>query len=143
MTITASSRSSRSRVRHPWVPALGALSGVALTAKAALIIGSGNAVGEQAMALLYLGGIAVGLVAAVGLGLRRRPVWQRVLVGAAAPLLLVAWIVGLGEILNPVARLFSDAAYVGDELPVGAAGLVLLAAAYVGFRVDQRRTSAP
>lgn len=123
--------------RHAWVPAVGALAGTALTVKAALIIGSGNGVGDQPMAVLYLAGIAVGIVAAVGLGLRRRPLWQRIVVGVAAPLLLVLWILGLGEVLNPIAELFSNEAYVGDELPVGVAGLVLLATSLIGYRADE------
>lgn len=141
MTITASTPATS--VRHPWVPAVGALAGAALTVKAALIIGSGGAVGDQPMAVLYLAGIAVSLAAAVGLGLRRRPVWQRIVLAVAAPLLLVAWIIGLGEVLNPVAELFSDEAYVGDELPVGVAGLALLGASYLGYRTDQSRISRP
>lgn len=140
MTITAPTRTS---VRHPWVPAVGALAGAALATKAALIIGSGNAVGDTPMAVLYLAGNAVALVAAVGLGLRRRRLWQRIVVGVAAPLLFAAWILSLGEILNPVSELFSDAAHVGDELPVGVVGLALLAASYVGYRADQRRATTP
>lgn len=137
MTSTASSTS----VRHAWVPTAGALAGAALTAKAALIIGSSGSISEGPMAVLYLAGLAVGLVAAIGLGLRRGKVWQRIAVAVVASLLLVFWILGLGEVLNPVAELFSNEAYVGDELPVGVAGVVMLAAAYVGYRSDERRVA--
>lgn len=125
-------------IRHPWVPAVGAVAGTALAVKAAVIIGSGNAVPEQPMAVLYLFGIAVGVIAGIGLGLRRRSVWQRLLVGVAAPLFVVAWIIGLGELVEPLVGTVSDEQYVRDETPVGLLGLGMLAASYVGFRHDQR-----
>lgn len=60
--------------RHTWVPYVGAAAGAALLLKAVLIIGSGNDVGEGPMAVLYLGGLLLGVVAAVGAGLRRHGV---------------------------------------------------------------------
>lgn len=128
--------------RHTWVPAVGALAGLALTVKAALIFATANTVGEAPAAALYLGGLALGLAAAVGLGLRRHKRVWRVVVSLLAALLLVWWIVGLGEILNPVARLVSSAAYVGDELPIGVAGVALLLMSFVGYRADLARRAA-
>jgi hypothetical protein len=57
----------------------------------------------------------------------------------AAPLLLIMLILGLGEVLNQVAELFSDEAYVVDELQIGVVGLALLAASHVGYRGDESR----
>lgn len=134
---TAKSKSSTG-ARHRWVPVAGALAGLALTVKAGLIIGSGNAVADQPMAILYLFGVAVGVSAAVGLGLRRRPLALRIATAVVAPLLLIAWIIGLGEIVEPLFAMVKDTAYVRDEGPVGLLGLFLLAASYVGYSRDQR-----
>ncbi len=62
--------------RHTWVPYAAAAAGVSLIAKGTLIIASGNTVSEVPMGVLYLGGLALGLIAAVGAGLRQRG-WLR------------------------------------------------------------------
>jgi hypothetical protein len=124
--------------RHTWVPAVGGLAGALLSAKAALILGSGNTVPAGPMAALYLVGIAVGVCAAVGLGLRRRSLVWRVALGLAAPLLFVAWVLGLGELLEPLVGAISDRQHIRDEAPIGLVGLVLLGASFVGYRRDLR-----
>ena len=120
------------------MPAVGALAGLTLTVKASLIIGTGNAIAEQPMAVLYLSGLALGVAAAVGFGLRRSPLALRIATAVVAPLLLIAWIMGLGEVVEPLFGLVNDAQYVRDEGPIGLLGVVLLAAAYVGYSYDQR-----
>jgi len=135
---TAQSTTSPATARHRWVPAVGALAGLALTVKAGLIIGTGDAIAEQPMAILYLTGLGVGAAAAIGLGLRRNKLALRIATAVLAPLLLIAWIMGLGEVVEPLFQLFSDAQYVRDEGPIGLLGVVLLAAAYVGYARDQR-----
>ena len=137
-TTTAAHTEPNHAARHTWVPAVGAVAGTMLAAKAGLIIGSRNTVGDGAMAVLYLGGIAIGLVAAIGLGLRRRSVGLRVVVAIAAPLLLLGWVTTLGEIVEPVVAAFADSLYVREEAAVGVLGVVLLVASYLGFRRDQR-----
>lgn len=135
---TAQTTKSPTVVRHRWVPAVGALAGLTLTAKAALIIGSGNAIAEPPLAVLYLAGLAIGVAAAIGFGLRRRPLALRIATAVVAPLLLVAWIMSLGELVEPLFGLVDDAQYVRDEGPIGLLGVFLLAAAYVGYSHDQR-----
>ena len=140
MSVNTSTQNTNSSTvsRHRWVPAVGALAGLALTVKAGLIIGTGDAIAEQPMAILYLSGIAVGVASAIGFGLRRSRLALRLAVAVGAPLLLVAWIMGLGEVVEPLFHLVSDAQYVRDEGPIGLLGVTLLAAAYVGYSHDQR-----
>jgi hypothetical protein len=135
---TAQATTSPTSTRHRWVPAVGALAGLTLTVKAGLIIGTGDDVADQPMAILYLTGIVVGVAAAVGFGLRRSPLALRIATAIVAPLLLVAWIMGLGEVVEPLFGMVNDAQYVRDEGPIGLLGLVLLTASFVGYSRDQR-----
>jgi hypothetical protein len=128
--------------RHTWVPAVAALSGAAFVLDTALVVGFHDRIADGPLFVMYDVAILLGAAAGVGLGLRRDHVAARVAVAVLAPLLLVAWILGLGEVLEPAVGLFSDKGYVKDEIPVGVLGLVLLAAAYVGYRHDQQ-TGAP
>src|SRR5690348_8833904 len=123
--------SAHPAARHPWVPAVAALSGAAFVLDTALVVGFHDRIADGPLFALYDVAILLGVVAGVGLGLRRGAVWSRVLVALAAPLLLLAWILGLGEVIEPAVGLFSDRGYVKDEIPVGVLGLVLLASAYV------------
>jgi hypothetical protein len=127
--------------RHAWVPYVAGLAGGALLLKAALIIASGNQVDPRPMAVLYLTGLACGLVAAIGAGLRRRHVLSKIALALGLTTLLGAWIIGLSDAVEPLIAVVSEAAHVVDEVPVGAAGLVILLAAWFGFTRDQR-TSA-
>ena len=128
--------------RHTWVPAVAALSGAAFVLDTALVVGFHDRIPDGPMFAMYDVAILLGAIAGVGLGLRRDHLGARIAVAVVAPLLVVAWILGLGEVLEPAVGLFSDRDYVQDEIPVGVLGLVLLASAYVGYRHDQR-TSAP
>lgn len=125
--------------RHTWVPYVAAAAGVSLLAKGTLIIASGNTVGETPMAVLYLGGLALGLVAAVGAGLRQRGWLRGSAVGLGSVLLLVQWVLGLGDAFKPLIGVFTDAVHVQAELPVVAAGLVLVLLA-LGARARDTRT---
>ncbi|MGH3714762.1 MAG: hypothetical protein ACRDT4_15060 [Micromonosporaceae bacterium] len=124
--------------RHTWVPYLAGLAGSALLLKATLIIASSNQVDEGPMTLLYLAGLGVGLVAAVGAGLRRTRVLARIGVALGLAVLLAAWITMLSDAVEPLITLFSSTAYVIDEAPVGIAGIAILAAAWFGYTRDQR-----
>ena len=124
--------------RHTWVPAVAALSGTAFVLDSALVVGFHDPFPDGPMFAMYDVAILLGVVAGIGLGLRRGPRWARITVAVAAPLLVLAWILGLGEILEPAISRFSDRPEVQDELPVGVLGLVLLAAAYLGYRHDQQ-----
>jgi hypothetical protein len=112
------------------------VAGAALLLKAVLIIGSGNEVGEGPMAVLYLLGLAVGVVAAIGAGLRRERLGARIGVALGGAVLLVAWIMGIGDALKPAVAVLSDAAHVQDEVPIGLAGAVLLGLSWWGFTRD-------
>lgn len=111
---------------HAWVPYVAAAAGVCLVAKGTLIIASSNTVADGPMAVLYLGGLVLGLVAAVGAGLRQRGWLRSVGVGGGSALLLVAWIMGLGDAFKPLVGVVSSAEHVQVEVPVVAAGLVLV-----------------
>jgi hypothetical protein len=125
-------------VRHTWVPWVAALAGAAFTLKVLLILGSGNGVPEEPMAVLYLTGLALGVAAGVGAGLRQQGVLRGLAVGAGSVVLLVLWIMGLGDALKPVVAVVSDAQHVKDEVPVLLAGLVLLGLAWRGRAHDVR-----
>lgn len=124
--------------RHTWVPYVGALAGAVLVLKVALIIASGNDALEGAMGgLSHLGGVGLGVVAAVGAGLRQPTVGRRVAVGFGLVVLLVMWVMGIGDLLKPAIATISDAQHVKDEVPIGIAGAALLVASYVGWSRDQ------
>jgi hypothetical protein len=122
--------------RHTWVPYAAAIAGALLLLKGVLIVASNDQVGDTPMVVMYFGGLLVGLVAAVGLGLRQASVTARLAVGVGASVLLVMWIIGLGSVLNPIVEAFSDAKYARDEIPVAVAGAVLLAVAGRAFLND-------
>ena len=126
------------RPRHTWVPYLAGLAGAALVLKATLIIASRNQVDEGPMAVLYVAGLAVALTAAVGAGLRRHRVLARVAVAVGSSAALALWIVMLSDTVEPLVSVFSSAAYVIDEAPVGMAGMAILLAAWFGYTRDQR-----
>lgn len=138
MTTTETARPTTAR-RHTWVPYVAAAAGACLLLKAVLIIGSGNAVGDGPMAVLYLLGLLLGVVAAIGAGLRRDRVGLRIAVAAGGVVLLLLWIMGLGDALKPLVGAVSDAEHVKNEVPVGLAGLALLGLAWLGFSRDTRR----
>jgi hypothetical protein len=135
MTTISTSQSAATDRRHRWVPTVGALSGLAFVVDTAIVVGWHDP--DGALFVLYDFAILLGVIAGVGLGLRRTALWARIAVAVAAPILVVAWIMGLGEVVEPLVAQFSDKQYVQDEIPPGLLGLVLLAASYVGFRNDQ------
>jgi hypothetical protein len=122
-----------------WVPYVAAVAGTALVAKGTLIIASANEVSEGAMAILYLGGIALGVVAAVGAGLRQRRWLRGLLVGIGSALALLLWIMGVGDAIKPVIGLVSSTEHVQVEVPVVLAGLAVMALA---LRARSRDTQA-
>ena len=123
-------QSSSSTARHTWVPWVAGLAGAAFTLKVLLIAAAGDDVSDAVFGVLYLAGLALGLVAAVGAGLRQRG-WARSLgVGIGAAVLLVMWIMCLGDLLKPVVGVVTDSETAKDEVPILLAGLVLLALAW-------------
>jgi hypothetical protein len=124
--------------RTRWVPYVAAAAGACLVLKGSLIIASGNAVSETPMAVLYLAGLALGLAAAVGAGFRQRGLLRGLAVGVGGSVLLLAWIMGIGDAFKPVVGLVSDAEHVQVEVPIVAAGLALLLLALRARSTDTR-----
>lgn len=116
--------------RHTWVPWVAALAGAALTLKIVLIAVGGDGMSDTPFAILYLGGLALGLAASVGVGLRQRGALRSLGLGAGSAVLLLAWIMGLGEVLEPLIRLVTTSRTAQEESPILLAGLVLLALAW-------------
>lgn len=129
--------------RTRWVPYVAAAAGACLVVKGSLIIASGNAVSETPMAVLYLAGLALGLVAAVGAGFRQRGLLRSLAVGAGGCVLLLAWILGIGDAFKPVVGLVSDAEHVQVEVPIVVAGLALLLLALRARVSDTRAAASP
>jgi hypothetical protein len=135
---------TRTEARHTWVPYVAALGGAILVLKVVLILASHNDALEGPMGgISHVSGVGLGLVAAIGLGLRQAGVGRRVAVGFGAAVLWVLSIMGLFDpLLTPLVELFSKADYVVDEVPIAVAGLALLVAAYVGWSHDQELAPA-
>ena len=134
---------TRTGARHTWVPYVAALAGAILVVKVALVIASDNQALDGPMGgISHLSGVGLGLVAAIGVGLRQDGVGRRVAVGFGTAVLFVAWVMGLGDTLKPVVAAISDAQHVKDEVPIGLAGVALLAGAYLGWSRDQEPTTA-
>lgn len=113
------------RGRHSWVPYITLAAGAVLLLAALVNIASEARVAAPVDAVLHLGGIALALAAAIGTGLRRRR-GRRTLTAIGLTLLLLAWIVSVGDLLTPVFELISEQEYVNDEGPFALLGLVLL-----------------
>jgi hypothetical protein len=126
--------------RTRWVPYVAAAAGACLVVKGSLIIASGNAVSETPMAVLYLAGLALGLAAAIGAGFRQRGLLPGLAVGGGGCVLLLAWIMGIGDTLKPVVGVVSDAEHVQVEVPIVMAGLALLLLALRARARDTRPT---
>lgn len=134
---------SISRPTHTWVPYAAALAGAAYLLKTALAVTTEDGVDAGPVyGVLYFAGLALGVAAAVGFGLRRDRIVTRVAVALGLSVLLVAWIMGLGEVLEPLVGVLSDAKSVQDEIPIGVAGAILLVLGYLGFSRDQEAMAA-
>lgn len=140
MTTTTANTTAGTTARHPWVPYLAAGAGAALSLKAVLVVATDDG-GPGAMAVLYLGGLLLGLGAAVGAGLRQPGRLRGLAVGAGSSLLLVLWIMGLGDSLKPLVGAVSESEAVQAEAAVLLAGLVLLALAWRARVRDLRHTA--
>ena len=122
-------------MKHTWVPYVAIAAGAALLLKAVLIIGNGDGdFGGVSTTFMYLGGLILALVAAVGFGLNQRVadgyqrVGRRSLVAIGSVALLILWVMGISDLTAPVFEaVIGDEVYVGDEGPVGLLGAVLIA----------------
>ena len=127
---------------HRWVPYVAVAAGAAYVLKVAVIWGSDDTASETLTGVLYIGGLLLGIAAGIGAGLRQRR-GRRAVVAVALPVLLVAWVMGLGDTLKPVFEAFSDAEHVAVEGPLLLLGLVLLGlGARAGLSGDREPAAA-
>lgn len=130
-TATATETVSPSRARQ--VGTVAALvTGTALLAKVALIILTGNGLNASIETGLYLVGVALPLVAAVGIAAGRSPWWKRVAVYVGVILAHLVFITMLSDGVGALVEVFTDEVYLADEIPVAVLGAVWLA---VGLRM--------
>ncbi len=129
--------------RHTWFPYLAAAGGAILILKGCLVIASGDGANSTAVGVLYLTGLLIGLVVAVGAGLRRTSGWSKVAVAAGGVVLLVLWIMTLSDAAAGLIAKVSDSAVLQDEVPIIVAGMVLVGIATVAFIRDSQITAAP
>jgi hypothetical protein len=107
-----------------WVPYVTVVSGSAFLISSAMVFATDG--DEPPVSVgLYFGAIALALAAAIGFGLTRRR-GLRAVTGSGLAVLLVAWLMGVGDLLTPVFERISDKPYAGDEGPLVLLGLVLL-----------------
>lgn len=128
---TATATASPSRARQ--VGTVAALvTGIALLTKVALILATGNALHDSLEAGLYITGIALPLVAAVGIAAGRSPWWKRVAVYVGVIFAHLVFITMLSDGVGALVEVFTDEAYLADEIPVAVLGAVWVA---VGLRM--------
>lgn len=114
-------------MKHNWVPYAAIAAGTIFFAETVDIFVEGGDKHLGLMVPFWMLAIALSLAAAIGTGLRSRP-GRRILVGAGLSVLVVAWIMGLGDLTGPVFEsVFGHHEYVNDEGPIGLLGVVLLA----------------
>ena len=123
-----------------WVPYVAVAAGATLLLKVGILFSNPQDDGPIPP-VLYLVGLLLALAAAIGFGLRQRR-GRRALVAVGASLLLVMWVIGLGDLLTPVFEVFSDDPTYGDEGPIGVLGLVLLAIGALAGRGDREPVPA-
>ena len=111
-------------MNNRWFPYVAIAAGAVLLVKAVIVISSDDEVLTDSTAWMYLIGLLLAVAAAVGYALSRQR--HRALVGVGLVLAIVAWVIGVGDLLTPVFEVFSDSEYLGDEGPIGLLGVVLL-----------------
>lgn len=130
------------------MPYVAAAAGTVLALKAVLVMASDDGA-PTAMGVLYLVGLLLGLIAAIGAASRQHGVVRRVGVGLGCAALLVLWILGLGDVLKPVVGLVTDYQHAKNEVPILLAGSVLIGLAWsarardLGAGVGVRETVLP
>jgi hypothetical protein len=121
-----------------WVPYVSVAAGASFLLSSVIVfVTDGD---EPAVAVaLYFAGIALAVAAGIGFGVGRRR-GRRAVVAVASAVLVVAWVMGIGDLLTPFFELFSDKEYAGDEGPSVLIGIVLLA---LGARAGMSREGEP
>jgi hypothetical protein len=112
-------------MNNRWVPYVAIAAGAVLLVQSVIVISSNDEVLTDATAWMYLAGVLLAVAAAVGYAVGRTR--HRTLVGIGLVVAIVAWLIGVGDLLTPAYELFSDSDNFGDEAPIAILGLVLLA----------------
>lgn len=112
--------------------------GVVLILKAMLIIGTANAVSETAMGVLYVIGVALPLVAAAGIASPHHGRAKQAGIYLGVILAHLFFLTFLSDGLKGAVGVFSEQAYVIDEVPVALLGLAWLATG-LWMRISDRR----
>ena len=115
-----------------WVPYTTVAAGAALVLMSAVVFAS-QSDGPDWAVIPYLLGLALAVTAAIGYGVSRRR-GRRAVTAVGLAVLVVAWAMGLGDLLTPVFEVFSKEEYVGDQGPIALMGVVLLALGALGGR---------
>ncbi len=110
--------------RYGWVPFVAIASGAGFLLMSALVFATKDDIDAPAAAI-YLASILLALAAAIGQGLRSKQ-GRRALVGVGLCLAVVAWVMGVGDLLTPLFEQLSDKEYVSDQGPIALLGLVLV-----------------
>jgi hypothetical protein len=110
--------------RQGWVPYAAIASGAGFLLMSVLVFATEDAIDTPAV-VLYLGSILLALAAAIGQGARVGG-GKGALVAIGLCLAVVAWVMGVGDLLSPLFEQISDKEYVGDQGPIALLGLVLV-----------------
>ncbi len=127
----------RSRVRQVGIVAA-ITTGVAFLVKVTLIVATDNAISETITTVLYLVGVALPLAAAAGIASGRGSLPKRAGIYLGVMLAHLFFIMGLSDGVGALVELFTDEAYLTDEIPVAVLGLVWL---IVGLRMRSSDTA--
>lgn len=125
--------------RHTWVPYVAAIGGTVFLVKGGLAAFRGDDLSDAAFGALYFGGILLCLTALVGVGLRQPTTARRIALAVGLPLLFLLWVMGLGEVLEPVVGVFTDSEEVKVEAPIIVASLTVLVAAWLTWTPSDTR----
>ena len=130
---TTSPVSAPDTTKAAWPAYVAVVAGGALLLHAGLVIGTEDEMTDAVTVTLYLGGVLLAITAAIGAGLRRRR-GLRTVTAVGLVVLLVAWVMGVGDLLTPIFEAFKDEDYVGDAGPIGLLGLLLVVLGLYGGR---------
>lgn len=132
-TATATTRPANNIRRLGTIAALAA--GVALLTKVAVIVITANTAPDAVTTVLYFAGVALPLMAAAAIASGRPRLLSRIGVWVAVVLAHLFFITTLSDSVGSLVEVFTDQAYLTDEIPLAVLGLIWL---IVGLRMHNR-----